>query len=93
MYANWDEQKPPVLMGQLYAEPVRGNEIFSFEYDKSYLKDGMASVLDPDLRLYGGTQYHAQGKENCGLFLDSSPDRWGRLLMRHNTKFTLSIFR
>ncbi|PZX12344.1 serine/threonine-protein kinase HipA [Breznakibacter xylanolyticus] len=82
VYANWDEQKPPVLMGRLYAEPVRGNEIFSFEYDKSYLKDGMASVLDPDLRLYGGTQYLAQGKENFGLFLDSSPDRWGRLLMR-----------
>ena len=39
-------------------------------------------MLDPALQLYTGPQYLAEEKSNFGLFLDSAPDRWGRLLMR-----------
>jgi serine/threonine-protein kinase HipA len=36
------------------------------------------------LRLYKGPQYVGMEKPNFGLLLDSSPDRWGRVLMsRH----------
>jgi serine/threonine-protein kinase HipA len=38
--------------------------------------------LDPELQLYSGSQYSSDEKMNFGVFLDSSPDRWGRLLMR-----------
>src|SRR6202008_3430673 len=39
-------------------------------------------MLDPDLQLYSGPQYLPEEKSNFGIFLDSSPDRWGKLIMR-----------
>jgi len=73
----------PIYMGVLHAELLRGKEIFSFEYDPSWLQSGEAQLLDPDLQLYAGMQYlNDQDKSNFGIFLDSSPDRWGRILMR-----------
>lgn len=73
----------PVYMGVLHAELLRGKEIFSFEYDANWLQTGKAQLLDPDLQLYAGMQYlNDQDKSNFGMFLDSSPDRWGRILMR-----------
>lgn len=83
VYAHWEDLDGPVYMGILQAELLRGKEIFSFEYDEDWLKSGHAQLLDPDLQLYAGKQYLSdQEKQNFGLFLDSSPDRWGRILMR-----------
>ena len=82
VYADWKALNSPRIMGVLRAEQVRGNEVFSFEYDKSWLDSGVRSVLDPDLMLYSGPQYATEEKINFGIFLDSSPDRWGRVLMR-----------
>src|SRR5688572_24074017 len=72
----------PTLMGQLTATPARGKEVFAFEYDKEWLSTASRLELDPSLSLYGGPQYPAKNGENFGVFLDSSPDRWGRVLMR-----------
>lgn len=80
--AHWQGMAEPVLMGTLYAAAVRGKEIFSFEYDSAWLKSGHAQLLDPDLGRFSGPQYAREGSDNFGLFLDSSPDRWGRALMR-----------
>lgn len=83
VYADWEGMESPELMGILQAELLRGKEIFSFEYDAAWLKNPRSQFLDPDLQLYGGKQYFpSSGKSNFGLFLDSSPDRWGRVLMR-----------
>ena len=82
VYAHWLGLDTPVLMGTLNINITRGKEIFSFEYDDNWLQSGIAQVLDPDLGLYSGNQYIRDEKTNFGLFLDSSPDRWGRLLMR-----------
>lgn len=83
VFADWIEASGPKLMGTLTAELVRGKEIFSFEYDKAWLSSKAAQVLDPDLQLYSGPQYlNDQEKFNFGVFLDSSPDRWGRILMQ-----------
>lgn len=60
---------------------MRGKEVFSFVYTKEWLEKGPALLLDPDLGLYTGPQYSRDDKPNFGLFLDSSPDRWGRVLM------------
>lgn len=82
VYAHWIGLDSPTLMGVLSAHVTRGKEIFSFEYDGDWLRSGLAQVLDPDLGLFVGPQYAREDKVNFGLFLDSSPDRWGRLLMR-----------
>jgi serine/threonine-protein kinase HipA len=83
VYADWQEVNGPLLMGVLTSERLRGKEIFSFEYDKAWLSSGFAQTLDPDLQLYSGPQYlNDDSKFNFGLFLDSSPDRWGRVLMQ-----------
>lgn len=80
--AHWQGMSCPVVMGTLYASPVRGKEVFSFAYDPAWLKSDYAQVLDPDLVLFSGPQYARDGHDNFGLFLDSSPDRWGRVLMQ-----------
>ena len=83
VYADWVSPDKPVLMGLLYAELLRGKEIFSFEYSPEWLKGNFEHKLDPDLEYYNGIQYlNDFKKSNFGLFLGSSPDRWGRLLMK-----------
>jgi len=82
VYAQWQEFTDPELMGILHALNSKGKEIFSFEYDKKWLESGFSRNLDPDLQLFGGPQYLREGKSNFGIFLDSSPDRWGRILMK-----------
>jgi serine/threonine-protein kinase HipA len=82
VYAHWLEMKEPMLMGSLYADKIRGSEIFSFEYSGGWLRSKYAQVLDPDLQLYSGLQYAKENKNSFGIFLDSSPDRWGRILMK-----------
>lgn len=83
VWADWQELGSPILMGHLRSSLTRGKEIFSFSYEGEWLASGAARQLDPDLRLFGGPQYLNSGeRSNFGLFLDSSPDRWGRLLMQ-----------
>jgi len=82
VYANWKELSRLQLMGSLRAEITKGEEIFSFEYSKEWLEGGFVQDIDPDLKLYTGPQYLNDEKPNFGLFLDSSPDRWGRMLMK-----------
>ena len=82
VYADWREISGPKLMGVLHSELLRGKEVFSFEYDQEWLQRGFAQVLDPELELYSGHHFLKHDKTNFGAFLDSSPDRWGRILMR-----------
>ena len=81
VYANWKRLETPTLMGVLSITHTRGHAVFTFSYDKLWIKTDNAQNLDPDLQLYDGPQFLAGGKPNYGLFLDSSPDRWGRVLM------------
>jgi len=61
---------------------LRGIEVFSFQYSAEWLSSNFAQTLDPDLFYSEGLQYLSDDKPNFGLFLDSSPDRWGRVLLR-----------
>ena len=81
VYGDWVELGSPVLLGVLSTAHTKGREVFSFEYDKEWLKNKNLLQMDPDLQLYSGPQYLSDNKTNFGLFLDSSPDRWGRVLM------------
>jgi serine/threonine-protein kinase HipA len=82
VYAHWEEIEEPILMGTLHSDRLRGKEVFSFEYEDNWLKDGPSQLLDPSLQLFSGLHYLDEAQENFGIFLDSSPDRWGRVLMR-----------
>ena len=82
VYAHWLGIVDPLLIGVLHSDRLRGKEIFSFEYDENWLKNGPSQLLDPNLQLYSGLHYLNEDKENFGMFLDSSPDQWGRILMR-----------
>jgi len=81
VFADWIGLPSTLKIGTLRSEKSKGEEVFSFEYDDVWLSGGYAQVIDPDLRLFGGPQYLNDNKPNFGLFLDSSPDRWGRMLM------------
>jgi serine/threonine-protein kinase HipA len=83
VFGDWEGLDQVWHIGLLRADRVRGKEIFSFDYDQQWLESGRAMCLDPDLHLYPGPQYLAEERRpNFGAFLDSSPDRWGKLLMK-----------
>lgn len=82
VYENWSEPKPK-LIGKMYVDYVKGKENIAFEYADSWLEDSEKNLLlDPDLFLYRGRQYTPMDKAIFGVFSDSCPDRWGRLLIK-----------
>ena len=81
VYSHWEGMENPTQMGSLVATRVKGKEVFSFEYTKEWLQSEFNHTLDPDLQLYSGRYFPRDEKPNFGVFLDSCPDRWGRVLM------------
>jgi serine/threonine-protein kinase HipA len=81
VYAHWKGMSEPKIIGILSAQQAKGKKAFGFEYDTTWLNTEQKFLLDPDIQLYGGSQYPNQ-KENFGIFLDSMPDTWGRTLMK-----------
>jgi serine/threonine-protein kinase HipA len=53
-----------------------------FHYERAWLKDPRAFALDPDLSLDDAPFFPKPEQGNFGVFLDSSPDRWGQTLMK-----------
>ena len=82
VYASWMTVDEPLLVGQLtYAETNRGG-VFSFAYDDTFLRSDYRLQIDPLLMLHSGELYNDSPDKNFRAFLDSSPDRWGRILMQ-----------
>ncbi len=81
VWADWESLGNPRRIGSLTAAPSRGKEVFFFEYEAGWIASGYPQRLDPQLLLVSGSQYATEGKPDFGMFLDSSPDRWGRFLM------------
>lgn len=82
VFADLDRFPEPRRMGSLRRHVGRGGEVFSFEYSPDWLKSADAFSFDPDLALVQGPQYAPASRASFGIFLDSAPDRWGRLLMQ-----------
>lgn len=80
VYGDWPELGRLTQIGTLYASYVRAQEVYEFHYDPDWLQDDSSQTLDPELLLYQGPQF-PRSERGFGLFLDSSPDRWGRFLM------------
>lgn len=68
-------------VGHLWRHESRTDVPAAFEYDPAWLRSGQAFMLDPRLALYGGAQHPAHPAAAFGVFMDSAPDRWGRVLM------------
>ncbi len=81
VYADWDEFSEPMLVGTLRSAVTKNKEHFSFSYDPAWLTSSFAQRVDPDLNLFSGEQ-HSTNSNNFRVFLDSCPDRWGRVLMK-----------
>lgn len=81
VYAHWQGMVEPFKVGVLRADLVRGAEHYSFAYDSVWLISQFAQQIDPELHLFQGEQ-HSQNDRNFRAFLDSCPDRWGRLIMQ-----------
>ena len=81
VFADWEDFVAPTLVGTLRSTLSKNKEHFSFSYDNAWLKSPYAQKIDPDLELYSGEQ-HSADANNFRAFLDSCPDRWGRLLMK-----------
>ena len=74
------------LMGRLYVGEGKGSDNFSFEFDSEWLSvHNMGITIDPELQPYVGRQYPIN-KSIFGIFADSSPDRWGRVLMQRRER-------
>lgn len=86
VFADWDDFRVPTLIGTLRSAVNKGKEHFSFNYDNAWLQSSFAQKIDPDLHLYPGEQ-HSVDSNNFRIFLDSCPDRWGRLLMKRRETY------
>lgn len=82
VYADWQPIEAPLLIGLLaHSDSSRGG-VFSFAYDKAFLTSAYRLQIDPILTLHSGELYNDEADKNFRAFLDSSPDRWGRILMQ-----------
>ena len=68
----------PVKVG--YLKHDRGN--VRFNYDDLWLSHPQRFDIDPDLSLDNSVFHPNATQGNFGVFLDSSPDRWGQTLMK-----------
>lgn len=68
VYAHWKGMEVPKCIGAISAQQSKGSRIFGFEYDKDWLKSDQVFLLDPEIGLYGGTQYPDK-KDNFGVFM------------------------
>ena len=78
--ASFDWMDKEEKVGSLEYEYLRGSDVFSFEFDKTWLKRYPKIDFGCDLRPYTGVQY-SQGNHIFGCFSDTLPDRWGRRLI------------
>ncbi|ORU93162.1 MAG: toxin HipA [Cycloclasticus sp. symbiont of Poecilosclerida sp. N] len=81
VFAGWETFDEPALVGTLRSSVIKNKEHFSFSYAAGWLQSPYAQKIDPSLNLYSGEQ-HCEGSNDFRTFLDSCPDRWGRLLMK-----------
>jgi serine/threonine-protein kinase HipA len=82
VYLDAGQRVMPDLMGTLHCQRSGKGELFSFKYATAWLDQAEAFAFDPDLALAEGRQYPSADRSNFGIFTDSAPDRWGRVLMQ-----------
>ena len=71
----------PVELGTLRREKGSGAEVLRFSYAEAWLRRRTAFPLDPELPLHPGDFFSRLQSGMFGALRDTSPDRWGRVLM------------
>ncbi len=73
------------LVGYLNRHTSKTGDTLRFDYTQVWLENSAsvpAFVLDHELGFMAGAQYASTGADQLsGIFLDCSPDRWGKMLM------------
>ena len=70
-----------VDVGVLSRESRGAAEVVRFSYSEAWLNARNAFPLDPELPLFSGDQFPGDKRSMFGILRDTSPDRWGRVLM------------
>ncbi len=74
------ELGPRRRVGALRQVGRRSNAPVMFAYDAEWVEDAAFFLLDPSHQPYSGEQIAPDGAL-AGIFTDTSPDRWGRMLL------------
>jgi serine/threonine-protein kinase HipA len=72
----------PILVGRLWSRIRKQRETATFEYDPAWLTRPERFALEPALLLAPGPYHAGADRPMFGAIGDSSPDRWGKALMR-----------
>lgn len=79
--AAFDWMPTEETVGILGCDNIRGNQIYSFEFNKDWLRNHRNIILSKDLNNYSGIQYMNDADGYIfSCFGDALPDRWGRKL-------------
>lgn len=73
-------------VGRLWHRSRIGRESASFEYDETWLRNRERFALEPTLGLVKGAFHTTPDQSMFGVFGDTAPDRWGRVLMRRSAR-------
>ncbi|MGR3594001.1 MAG: type II toxin-antitoxin system HipA family toxin [Limimaricola soesokkakensis] len=82
MVEVWIDWKGLRRVGTLHRTAGRGRERVSFTYHEDWLTDESAFGLSPDMPLGPGQFVPEAGQDMLAALGDSSPDTWGRTVMR-----------
>ena len=83
IYVSCDLGNKALPLGTIYVDSIRGKESYSFEFETKAIEEGYASILiDGDIALIRGRQFKNDSGAPYHFMEDSSPDRWGRNLLR-----------
>jgi len=73
-------------VGLMRRHGARHRETVTFEYDPQWLESGVNFTVDPSMPMTAGVFRPNPGHEIFGTIGDSSPDTWGRTLMRRRER-------
>lgn len=79
--ADFDFLPSEEIVGTLGHDSLRGTQVYTFEYEASWLKKHTDILLSKDIQPYKGIQYNTRPNKIFGCFSDCLPDRWGRNLI------------
>ena len=74
-----------ILLGTVFVDNIRGKETYSFAYSEEALKSNLSNYLiDEEIAFTRGRQFKINSSLPYHFLEDSSPDRWGRNLIKKN---------